>query len=225
MKRTRASSIACIALATLGVAGCAATSNEEAPDVTLDSAEALDEGTYWDGWTQTPYAYVEPNASTFTIQHTLQRSWGDATRGGGSCYVFHAAGSSCVAGASIADTQCAQEAKAIYGSNAYGYCYQNSCWYRPSGPTTSCILVSNRSPGPISRTISRNNGNYGNEYVLGCMSKMPFNGAPNEVPGCAQTNTLALALRTVVPVEYPYVEPPPPPPPPCGGWDSHCNLN
>jgi hypothetical protein len=147
---------------------------------TDDSLAAMDVGTSYNGWTQSVSGTYCSMSGARTLNHTLSRSSGDTTRGGGGCTVV-AKGTSC-----STDSNCQAAATAEYGSSAWGYCYNGSCYSRPGGQEL-CFLNPNRAPGTIGGDVGM-----GESFnVLGCMTKTAgFNTA------CGGTNG-SLYMRTV----------------------------
>jgi hypothetical protein len=145
-------------------AGCAAdpASNTEAPSVATDTTDVADEGDSYAGWSQTPYLYIPMCGGQAYIMHTLTRSSGDSTRGGGGCAVV-ATGASC-----SSDSTCLSAAQASYGSAAYGYCYAGACYSRPGSQSDYCALNPNRGSGNIWKYPP---GSAWTDFALGCMTK------------------------------------------------------
>jgi hypothetical protein len=167
------------------IVGCAAEQEQDdAPVATLDTAGEADEGTAWDGWTQSAAGNVSFGLGLTDFSHTLTRSSGDAIRGGGGCLVLKTA-SSC-----SADATCTTSAIATYGAGAWGYCYSGLCYNRPGTQSALCALNPSRAPGTVSKVIF---GGYPTTArVLGCMTK----GAGPNNTSCGSTNT-SLYMRSV----------------------------
>jgi hypothetical protein len=172
------------------VVGCAkspAETDDGAPDVALDVLDVQDEGVTYNGWTQSITGTCLTSINAESADHTLTRSSGDSTRGGGACgVVLRLPLTTC-----SADSQCQAGAVALYGSSAYGYCYkgfgaQHYCYDRPGSQAANCALNPNRSPGTLSSYNSCIHTN-----VLGCMTKTV---GPNTA--CGGTDT-SLYMRTV----------------------------
>lgn len=165
------------------LAGCAAAeaSNDQAPEVASESIDPQDEGTSYNGWSMSAYGDVHVDYGYANFGHYFGRSYGDSTRGGGSCFVHHA-GESCTS-----DESCTTAAKANYGSSAYGYCYSGTCYTRAGSQGSSCSINSNSTPGYYGATVSSGSivptGDY---YVLGCMTKLS---GPNTACGCTSSGT------------------------------------
>jgi hypothetical protein len=191
-----------VAVATTLMLGCSASpepTNDDAPVVETDSVSAQDEGASYNGWSQAPIGhittYVYPWGDSYaeidSFGGTFSRSYGDSTRGGGSCFVTRRASSSC-----SVDSTCTASAVAEFGAGAYGYCYQGTCWDRPGGAGDYCTQNPNRSPGafsvwtymPQSGWIPVGHDTIG---IVGCMTKTA---GPNT--GCGSTNT-TLSMRTI----------------------------
>jgi hypothetical protein len=179
--------------AAVGVSACGeGSAAEQAPDA-IETIETTDVGTTYDGWTQSPSGTVYVNMGFGTVEHTLTRSYGDSTRGGGACYVLRQPGSSC----SVDDT-CKAAAQSAYGSQASGYCYGGECYDRFFSQAEGCKLNSNRSPGTLSGNWYATTLGFatGNEFVLGCLSKAVGTATP-PFP-CAGSDP-DLYMRTIVP--------------------------
>jgi hypothetical protein len=178
--------------ALVGLSACASTeapAEADAPEATLDDAiDERDEGTSYNGWTQTADVRLNLFVNAYIMTHTFTRSSGDATRGGGGCFVIRKPGTSC-----SSDATCTTAAQAQYGASAYGYCYSGVCYSRPGGQSPYCALAPNRSPGVVNALWGADP--YApwtnNEFVVGCMTKTA---GPN--PACGGTNT-SLYMRTM----------------------------
>jgi hypothetical protein len=149
--------------------------SDDAPEAAMDAIDPRDEGTDWNGWSQEAFVMVNvcgggPN----WLWHNLNRSWGDATRGGGVCLVANY-GSAC-----STDAECHASATAGWGPSVYGYCYQGNCYARPGSQGDWCVLNPNRAPGQLNRTIAGSSS----YFALGCMTK---NAGLNAA--CGTTNT------------------------------------
>jgi hypothetical protein len=165
------------------VSACAAEPlhDREAPETTLESLDEADQGTSYNGWSQSVYASYNWCMSVGSFDHTLSRSSGDSTRGGGGCAVEWQSGSSC-----SADSTCVASAQSMYGASAYGYCYSGQCYLRPGSQATYCSLNANRSPGTVTGLVLGSA-----QHVVGCMTKTA---GPNTA--CGGTNT-SLYMRSV----------------------------
>jgi hypothetical protein len=176
-------------LAGIGVTACAAEptneQEENAPEAVLDAADSQDEGTEYNGWSQSMFFTVQICVSGGGAAHTLTRSYGDATRGGGACYVERTT-TSC-----SSDSTCLGVATAQYGGSAYGYCYQGTCYSRPGSQASWCANNPNRAPGHVYPPYQTNFSGTG--ALLGCMTKTA---GPNTA--CGGTNT-SLYMRSVAP--------------------------
>lgn len=171
----------------LGMASCAAEGQGEgtAPAADVAGVDALDEGTSYNGWTQSMVAEIYPAMNFTRFEHTFTRSYGDATRGGGGC-LLASTGNSC-----SADSTCIDQAKATWGSTAYGYCYQGACYARTGSQGNYCALNQNRSPGTLQGLWF---SAYSVDYALSCMTK-----AAGPSTNCGSTNT-SLYMRSMDPV-------------------------
>lgn len=166
-------------------AACTAEENEAAaPAVNLDATDESDFGTSHNGWTQQNSGEICEGSlqGRFTLHHTLTRSFGTATRGGGGClitpiYLSGGEAVDCTASSdTMGDGHCTGYARSIWGSDAYGYCTStNTCWARPGGQSAFCTLNSNRAPGTLSKTgwapgynAESSNGPWS---IVGCMTK------------------------------------------------------
>jgi hypothetical protein len=157
---------------------------ESVPESTLDRLEEQDIGGGYNGWTQGVFAFSE--GSSIYVEHTLSRSSGDTTRGGGACFVVAAPSVSC-----SDDSTCVSYATSAYGSSAYGYCYLGQCYSRPGSQADFCVMNPNRTAGTLSRT-SYGSFNPMDSYVVGCMTKTA---GPNTA--CGGTNP-GLYMRTLL---------------------------
>jgi hypothetical protein len=174
-----------------GIVGCAVlsacspeTSAEEiAPSALLDELSDLDQGTSYNGWTQSVTATYYAMCGTTWGRHRLTRSSGDATRGGGTCLTVRKASTTC-----SSDSTCVTAARAEYGPSAYGYCYSGICYSRPGG-ADNCVTSANRSSGTLDVIIDGANGV--NRYFVGCMTKTA---GPN--PACGSTDSSSY-MRTM----------------------------
>jgi hypothetical protein len=171
---------------TVASTACAVDPGEtSAPDVELDGSELQDYGTSYGGWTQSVGGSVY--ACQGSVSHYLQRSSGDSTRSGGSCFITPTS-TSC-----SSDSTCVSAALSTYGASAYGYCVGGSCYLRPGSDAEFCVKGQNRSSGSY---LSNSFVYCGGGFVLGCMSKsstLPF--------ACAVQNP-SDAMRFVAPVMY-----------------------
>jgi hypothetical protein len=177
-----------VVAAVVGAAGCSVeASTEEASSADLDGLDPSDEGTNYNGWTQfLTYDFDRSFQQINSITHTLSRSSGDATRGGGGCLVVQQ-GMAC-----SSDSTCTTTAQSLYGAGAYGYCYQGaSCLLRPGSQASYCALNPNRSPGALTQTFSSLYKSGMSWFVLGCMTKTA---GPNTA--CGGTNA-SLYMRSV----------------------------
>jgi hypothetical protein len=156
---------------------CAAqpVEDSEAPDTTFSTVDEQDEGTSFNGWTQSVSGSVEAGFGLTYFEHTFSRSSGDATRGGGGCLTIWT-NNGC-----SSDANCQAPAQSSYGPSAYGYCYSGRCYSRPGSQADFCSLSPNRGPGVVSKVSF---STYGNAYVVGCMTKTS---GPNTA--CGGTNT------------------------------------
>ena len=76
-----------VAVAASACARPAESLEDEAVPETVDMLDEQDEGTSYNGWTQTAQAWADYCAyDTPSMAHTLSRSYGDSTRGGGACH-------------------------------------------------------------------------------------------------------------------------------------------
>jgi hypothetical protein len=183
-------SVVSVAMIGLGLVACSAersSTEEEAPSAALDTLDPADEGASYNGWTQTPSGMVYMYMGFGQLDHTFSRAGGEATRGGGACFVYQQPGSSC-----SSDSPCLSAAQAAFGASAYGYCYSGVCYSRPGSQTDYCALNPNRAPGSVTKLWPSYGVNY-YEHILGCMTKT---GGPNTA--CGGTNT-SLYMRYVVP--------------------------
>lgn len=184
-----------VAVVGAGVASTACSAatvaDDEAPAVSDTPIDPKDEGNSYDGWTQEPMAAYDGCSGTYSISHWLTRGWGDATRAGGACWTYPSS-SSC-----SSDTTCTAEARSVYGSSAFGYCYAGSCYARPGAPSTYCVTGSNRDPGVLQRFDIPGPGING--YAVGCMSKAA---GPNSA--CGGTNSSLYMRYVTTPYYYPY---------------------
>jgi hypothetical protein len=163
---------------------CATSSAEtsDAPDTELDALEESDIGTDYNGWNQDPNVAVNVcGMGPSFIWQNLNRSYGDATRGGGVCLVA-LYGTAC-----STDSECHASATAGWGPSVWGYCYSGFCYARPGSQADYCTLNPNRAPGQLFKFISPSSSN----FALGCMTKTA---GPNMA--CAGTNT-SLYMRTL----------------------------
>jgi hypothetical protein len=182
--------IAAPLLAVLSACTGEPVSEEQTPDTSLDVLDEQDQGTSYNGWTQAVSGvYLNTYGGIITVHHTLSRSYGDATRGGGGCFVVRRPGTSC-----SADSQCQADAQAAYGASAYGYCFSGQCYARPGSQASYCALNPNRSPGTVSSGFISGSPYTANEYGLGCMTKTA---GPNTA--CGGTNA-SLYMREVAPL-------------------------
>src|SRR5690606_14475044 len=97
-----------------------------------------DEGTSYNGGAQSPFFTLNVSLGWGELEHGLNRSYGDAKRGGGPC-VVHKTPTTC-----SGDATCTTSAKAQYGSAAWGYCYQSRCYMRPGSQSSHCVMNPNR---------------------------------------------------------------------------------
>jgi hypothetical protein len=149
----------------------------DAPAVESDAIDERDEGTSYDGWSQFAIVIEDcyPGEGGYwgQLQHTLSRSSGSSTRGGGACNVVYN-GTSC-----SSDATCTSIAQSAYGSGAYGYCYSGACYSRPGSAVNNCVTNPNRSPGTVTGTSMPGT------HVVGCMTK---GGGPNTACGGTDTS-------------------------------------
>jgi hypothetical protein len=178
-----------IAAIAVAASACATENTDEsdAPIASLEALEERDEGTSYNGWTQSLAAEVYTVMGISVFNHTLTRSYGDATRGGGACFVT-STGSSC-----SSDATCLASAQATHGAAAWGYCYANQCYTRPGAQASYCSMSPNRSAGTVQGVWLMP---YSTNYALGCMTKTA---GPNTA--CGGTNG-GLYMRTVVPTTF-----------------------
>jgi hypothetical protein len=162
----------------------------DAPAANADALDENDEGTSFNGWTQAISGICDLGIGVTTWSQTLTRASGDATRGGGSCFILKKPGTTCTL-----DSNCQAAAVAQYGASAYGYCYSGVCYSRPGSQASFCSVSPSRPPG-TNGGVFLAFGATGTENVLGCMTKTA---GPNT--GCGGTNT-SLYMRTVKPVTY-----------------------
>jgi hypothetical protein len=174
----------------LSASACAAepveSTSDEAPTADLGAIDPQDEGSGYNGWLHETSIIVQANYGFTTLTNTFWRNGGEATRGGGGCYVV-GTGAGC-----SSDATCLSSAQATYGASAWGYCYQGGCYARPGSQAAYCSLSPNRSPGQATNawfSISL----AGNQYGLSCLTKT---GGPNTA--CGGTNT-SLYMRYVTP--------------------------
>jgi hypothetical protein len=180
-------SMAALAVATSACARETAMTGE-APELEASSLDEKDEGASFNGWTQSPsYHFDDCDGGDLYLQSTFARSYGDATRGGGVCYVEHEVGTSC-----SSDASCTGLAQAQWGGGAFGYCYSGTCFTRPGAANQYCLQNPNRSAGTVGLWVSGNKF----QYALGCMTKTA---GPNTA--CGGTNS-SLYMRTVVQGTY-----------------------
>jgi hypothetical protein len=186
------------ALTVVGLAsvGCGAQELEsgEAPEATSDLLDLRDEGTSYNGWSQNPFYSHSYSSNSHTWGIAFSRSYGDSTRGGGTCLTvpaeFVGYNNRCKF-----DDECNLVAQDIYGSTAYGYCYASLCYFRPGSQASWCLTNSNRNPGEyygdpgVAAAFLNETGHY--PYPLGCMTK-----AAGPSTACGGTNT-SLYMRTV----------------------------
>jgi hypothetical protein len=172
----------------------APTSEGDTPSVSLDSAAGQDEGASYNGWSQYAFGNWDYHDYTFIVGSILGRDYGDATRGGGACFVRRKPGTSC-----SSDSTCLTAAQAEYGGSAWGYCYSGTCYSRPGAQASNCALNPNRAPGIISASPSWSSAyNDGNDFVVGCMTKT---GGPNTACGGVETS---LYMRTMGDIYFDY---------------------
>jgi hypothetical protein len=173
-----------------GVVACAAqpANEENAPEIVSDSVDEQDEGYSYNGWQQIAwyewnYCSQAPNSAS----QTFVRSYGDATRGGGACYV-KSTGVGC-----SSDSTCLANAVATYGGSAYGYCFAGSCYSRPGSQASYCSLSPNRGPSTVNVPNAFSGDIWdGTNHLLLCMTKTA---GPN--PACGGTST-SQYMRNVV---------------------------
>jgi hypothetical protein len=166
-----------------------ADENADAPSIASETLDERDEGTTYNGWSQYAFGQWELYSSVFYVASWLNRSSGDATRGGGTCFVRRT-GTGC-----SSDATCTSLAQSTYGASAYGYCYSGVCYNRPGSQASYCALNPNRAPGFIQVDPPRSAvATDGNDYALGCMTKTA---GPNTA--CGGTNG-SLYMRMVDPV-------------------------
>jgi hypothetical protein len=176
---TKSALLAAALAATTTLFACApeADTSGDAPAIESDALDVTTEGYTYNGWTQSA-SIGSGISSTFT------RSSGDATRGGGACYVLAV---SHITGSCSSDAQCTGWAQGLYGSNAYGYCNSyGACLARPGSQADYCVLNPNRTAGTVSKSLPANpptgpDACY--QYALGCMTKTA---GPNTA--CGGTN-------------------------------------
>jgi hypothetical protein len=185
-------------LAAAAVATTACSSEpafEESPELaTAANIEAQDEGWSYNGWEQLPAGWYGGDGNVYTWNYFV-RSYGDSTRGGGSCVVYHRDGSSC-----SSDATCLSAAQAQFGASAWGYCSGGACWSRPGSQAAYCSLGPNRTPGQYHNPAASEYApaSHTGPAVLGCMTKTA---GPNTA--CGGTNT-SLYMRTVGGIASPW---------------------
>jgi hypothetical protein len=182
---------------TAGLGACTAepiSGDPSAPSVTDVGVESQDEGASYDGWTQQPGMTFDCSTYQWWIYHWFWRSYGDASRGGGACFVRQTL-TSC-----SSDSSCTVDAKGTYGDSAYGYCYQGTCYHRPGG-VELCAQNPNNIAGSDGTASTWKLMPYGTiqgagEALLGCMTKTAgLNSA------CGSQNS-SLYMRTLMPASY-----------------------
>jgi hypothetical protein len=155
-------------LAVVLIGGCSAESTDMVPTVETDDLDLRDQGTSYNGWTQSisgsTFFYSAYGDWSFTANHTMTRTSGDATRGGGACAVY-LSGTSCTN-----DTPCVTAAQSQFGSTAYGYCYSGTCYLRPGSQANYCALNPNRGPGTLTKNLTNQTGAIVHG-AIGCMTK------------------------------------------------------
>jgi hypothetical protein len=165
-----------------------------APTASLDTLEDQDQGTSYNGWAQISQLmldYCWP--SEMTLWHELKRTSGDASRGGGGCYVRRTT-TSC-----SSDSTCTSMAQAQYGASAYGYCYSGTCYNRPGSQANLCSMAPQRVPNVgtshvLWRSVAVAPPVDGNDFMVGCMTKTA---GPNTA--CGGTNS-SLYMRSMDPM-------------------------
>jgi hypothetical protein len=189
MTRKKLGFVAAIVVASV-VSACGMTDrqdDQEAPTAEVDALAESDEGVAYNGWTQSIAGSVDPCIGIASYWQTFTRASGDATRGGGTCFVHKKPGTSC-----SSDTTCTTAAQAQYGASAWGYCYSGVCYSRPGSQSSFCALSPNRAPGTVGNVYLSATTTF-QEHVLGCMTKTA---GPNTA--CGGTNA-SLYMRTVGP--------------------------
>jgi hypothetical protein len=155
----------------------------EAPVLDLDDLSEHTEGATYDGWTQS-IAGIHRNCFRYAdFSHTLARSFGSATRGGGACATERTT-ATC-----SSDASCVATAQSLYGGAAYGYCYSGKCYTRPGSQADYCAMSPNRADGS---TLAKLAFNISAELsIVGCMTK-----AAGPSTACGGTDSNAY-MRTV----------------------------
>jgi hypothetical protein len=172
----------CLVSVVASVSACTAehSTEEDAPIVASETLGAADEGASYNGWTQSVYLRDEwCDGDPAYMAHSLTRTSGDDTRGGGACYVI-ANNTGCAT-----DATCLTVAQSQYGSSAYGYCYQGSCYSRPGSQATYCVVNPNRGPGGVDKWLVGTTAMYPSSFVIGCMTK---SAGPNTACGGTDTS-------------------------------------
>lgn len=180
--------LGCGAVLALGVTACSAepAADDEAPSAALTAVEERDQGSTYGGWTHTLNGFWDEASGDLDLTHTFTRASGDASRGGGACFVVHEL-TSCTD-----DASCTSAAKSAYGSLAYGYCYSGSCYARPGSAPTFCTTNPDRSAANGNMTLTKGATTpiVGSWSVLGCMTK-----AAGPSTACGGTDTSAYMRR------------------------------
>jgi hypothetical protein len=181
-----------IGMIAMAAAACAAQPADEgnAPDVASDSVDEQDQGYVYNGWSQISwYEYNACGNYPHSASQWLSRSYGDASRGGGACYV-KSTGASC-----SADTTCTTAAVAQYGAGAYGYCYSGTCYSRPGTQAAYCALNPNRANGHTVNVPNAFNDVWGgNNHLILCMTKTA---GPNLSCGGQDTSQYMRSLNSL----------------------------
>jgi hypothetical protein len=175
-------------VALFGLAGGAGCSSEpvasegSAPTIDEAALAVQDEATDYDGWAMYPLLSENCIDGTNGVHLNVQRTSGDSTRGGGSCFA-RSTGASC-----SSDTTCTSAAQAAYGSLAYGYCFQGSCYSRPGDANVYCArspnITTSGGYGGVYGVLPSSSVQYdGFDVSLGCLTKTA---GPNTA--CGGTN-------------------------------------
>jgi hypothetical protein len=172
-----------LALPVLVACSASKSAPSDAPDVANDDAlDTSDYGTSYNGWTQYLFSqYDVCGVNQNYIQHTMGRSYGDATRGGGACVLDWPVGGACGS-----EQDCINYAQATYGSTAWGYCFYGSCYPRPGSQAALCTMNPNRGPSSLLRYDAIG------AALVGCMTKTA---GPNTA--CGGTDP-SLYMREVI---------------------------
>jgi hypothetical protein len=198
-------------LVAAGACGAETPAAMEAPSAADGTLATRDEGTSYNGWTHTPSGLFYSFMGMYSITGSYSRTSGDATRGGGVCFVVRKPGTTC-----SNDSTCTTSAVNEYGAGAYGYCYSGTCYSRPGAQGSFCNTNPNRSPGTIDHPWpGAVNGivDTGNEFVLSCMTK---DAGSNTACSCISggnyflngastpcgTDPSGLYMRTIAPVTF-----------------------